>query len=312
MVNFWRWNDLQSSSYQLPAQLVVPSKPFFSPRSVLGRAEWVSHSVPNLKITTAGFFFRENLQETMMKPWFSPLNIIYRYYKHHYIMYHREPGNSKVSLFFLLQQFLGEYGRFGYDTKMSIKHRHQRVWYSHLDNVTMSQFGDAHGTLILVKQCFNSGHGTQQHSKPTMATMAAEHHPFSSRQKSRLIGISACKIARANTQNSLHIRKFESAWKIWKHLNIMDLTPSRKKNIGKSPILLDFDMLIGYVAVKEGRLSNPYDWFPRGYRFVVAQLRIIPLVSAMQDFDRMILWDRINWHGFGKSTIIWNICRWFS
>jgi len=31
----------------------------------------------------------------------------------------------------------------------------------------MSQFGDAHGTLILVKQCFNSGHGTQQNSKPT-------------------------------------------------------------------------------------------------------------------------------------------------
>ena len=24
-------------------------------------------------------------------------------------MYHREPGNSKVSLFFLLQQFLGEF-----------------------------------------------------------------------------------------------------------------------------------------------------------------------------------------------------------
>ena len=84
----------------------------------------------------------------------------------------------------------------------------------------------------------------------------------------------------------------------------MDLTPSRKKNIGKSPILLDFDMLIGYVAVKEGRLSNPYDWFPRGYRFVVVQLRIIPLVSAMQDFDRMILWDRIN---MDKLTWIWKI-----
>ena len=197
MVIFWSWNDPSNppaTSYQLPAQ--CPASHFSHLSRFLGEY-FVSQSLPNLNITRACFFFfsgkicRKQWWNHGFHHWISYIDII-NIIIYHYIMYHREPGNSKVSLFFCFNNFWENMvvldttprRQSNTDTK-EFDILILTMWQCHSLGTHMARWFwlSSASTVVTVRSRI-----------PNQPTMAAEHHPFLMATNISIFwGISPCK-----------------------------------------------------------------------------------------------------------------------
>lgn len=197
MLAEWSFFEVEmiQAIHQLPATSSVPSKPFFSPQSVLGRI--LRESVtPQFEHYEGLFFFpgkicRKQWWNHGFHHWISYIDII-NIIIYHYIMYHREPGNSKVSLFFCFNNFWENMvvldttprRQSNTDTK-EFDILILTMWQCHSLGTHMARWFwlSSASTVVTVRSRI-----------PNQPTMAAEHHPFLMATNISIFwGISPCK-----------------------------------------------------------------------------------------------------------------------
>ena len=194
MVIFWSWNDPSNppaTSYQLSAQQAI----FLTSVGSWENTSWVSHS-PIWTLRGLVFFFsgkicRKQWWNHGFHHWISYIDII-NIIIYHYIMYHREPGNSKVSLFFCFNNFWENMvvldttprRQSNTDTK-EFDILILTMWQCHSLGTHMARWFwlSSASTVVTVRSRI-----------PNQPTMAAEHHPFlMATNISIFLGISPCK-----------------------------------------------------------------------------------------------------------------------